>query len=183
MKPIITLEFLEKINACGPAIAAYKEYKPGTELRNVVQKTMELDRFDWANNLLVEIMNKKQQVSYAIFSAELVIDISDDQDSRKAIEAAKNYLKRPSNKTKELAKYAAKYAFFSSEESNCEYSSNSSAAASCAAKVAAETIEYCKAHTYDAIIFACDAVKNSTDRREVKSKIIEYGLNLILNNN
>lgn len=74
-------------------------------------------KYPWLNWLLVRLMNKKQKATYAIFAAELVIDIfekrhSKDNRPRKAIEAAKTYLKNPCKKTKAYAAYAAKEAVY-----------------------------------------------------------------------
>ena len=57
---------------------------------------------------ITRVMTKKQAVQYAVFAAEQVIDIyerkyPDDQRPRKAIEAAKEYLKSPSIKNKKAA--------------------------------------------------------------------------------
>jgi rRNA-processing protein FCF1 len=77
----------------------------------VVKKLIDV-KIDWANWLVVRLMTHSQQVQYAIFAAEQVLDIfekeyPDDKRPRKAIEAAKAYLKNPTEKNKNAAADAA----------------------------------------------------------------------------
>ena len=72
---------------------------PGMAFYNkVCLKLIKVKRLDWANWLVVRLMNHEQQIQYAIYAAEQVIDIYEKQypgedRPRKAIEAAKEYLK------------------------------------------------------------------------------------------
>ena len=110
----ITKKWLKKINACCPESdmdRAEKEFKGDIEL--IAKALLDNNRFDDANWLLTRIMNKSQNVQYAIFAAEQVLSIFEnkypnDNRPRKAIEAAKNYLKNPCKKTKSAA-YATVY--------------------------------------------------------------------------
>jgi hypothetical protein len=59
-----------------------------------LNKLISEDRFDWANWVIVRLMDYDQYVSYAVFAAEQVIDIyekkyPEDKRPRLAIEAAK----------------------------------------------------------------------------------------------
>ena len=68
-------------------------------------------RLGWANWGIVRLMNHKQQVQYAIYAAEQVIDIYEkkypkDDKPRKTIEAAKAFVKVPNEENKNIA-YAA----------------------------------------------------------------------------
>ena len=155
----ITKEFLQKINACSSAMEVGEENKafnkPADEMINSI---MDYGRFDWANWLIVRLINKKQKVQYAIFAAELVVDIyekrcPDNDKPRKAIEAARAYLKNPCKKTKDAA-YAAATAY--------------AAAAAYAAYAAADDAA--------AAYAAADAAYAAAD---VKKQIINYGLTLI----
>jgi len=114
----ITLTWLKKHNACKEAVAAFK--KSGKidlfEILNTLIESNEREKLEWANWLIVRVMNKKQKVQYAIFAAELVIDIFEkeypkDNRPRKAIEAAKKYLKRQSIKNRNAAHAAHAAAF------------------------------------------------------------------------
>ena len=93
----ITLEKLEELRACKDGkewFAAQKE----SELRKVVDALMADNRDGWARWIVSRVMSKKQRVEWAVYCAEKVLHIfeekypSDDRP-RKAIEAAKEYLK------------------------------------------------------------------------------------------
>ena len=100
----ITLEFLKEKSACYRGINLFEEkYPEGGELEDVCKTALELNHFDYANWLLTRLMDKQQAVKYAIFAAELVLPIfeakyPDDKRPRKAIEAAKECLKNPTEK-------------------------------------------------------------------------------------
>ena len=166
----ITKEFLQKINACSSAMEVGEENKafnkPADEMINSI---MDYGRFDWANWLIVRLINKKQKVQYAIFAAELVVDIyekrcPDNDKPRKAIEAARAYLKNPCKKTKDAAYAAADAA-----------AAYAAAAADAAAYAAAADDD--AATTYAAA--AAYAAYAAYAAADVKKQIINYGLTLI----
>lgn len=106
----ITMEWLKEKNACEKARAEWaneKDHGTITTLKRLIKKNPQ-----WANWLIVRVMNYKQYVSYAVFAAEQVIGIYEkkypnDNRPRKAIEAAKLCIKNPSKKNKKAAAYAA----------------------------------------------------------------------------
>ena len=105
----ITEKFLKENTDCGWDIRFAKQHNLiGLPAEKFIKKLMLLGRFDYANWLIVRLMNKKQKTQYAISAAEEVRKIyedkhPDDSRPRKAIEAAKAYLKNPSRKTKVFA--------------------------------------------------------------------------------
>ena len=107
----ITKEWLKDKGACGESYAEFE----GSEMDGVkaVKKCIRIKRLDWANWLIVRIMEYKQYVSYAVFAAEQVIDIferkyPEDNRPRKAIEAAKSCIANPSKENKSASSaYAA----------------------------------------------------------------------------
>ena len=141
----VTKEFLKEKSACRDGYEWWLKNCDG--LDNVAQiKKLAEHRFDWANWLIVRMMEYKEYVSYAVFAAEQVIDIyekkyPDDKRPRNAIEAAKKCIKDPSKANK-----AAAYA-----------------AAADAAYAAA----------YDAAAAAADA---ADARESLQAKIIAYGI-------
>ena len=167
----ITLKLLQKLNACDSAIKlAKKEGLKSHSGQDVINRCMELDHFDYANWLIVRLMSKKQKVQYAVFAAEQVIDIyekkyPDDERPRKAIEAAKDYLKSPSKKTKAAAAAAYAAAAYADAAANAAYAAYNAAYADAAADAAV-----------DAAYNTADA---ATAGKELQIKIIEYGKNLI----
>ena len=110
MKKTITANWLNEINACSDAVEAFKNQKETNPVK-VVQGAMKIDRFNWANWLIVRLMDRKQKIQYAIFAAESVIDIFEkkypnDDRPRNAIEAAKKVLEKDSKKNRDAAAYA-----------------------------------------------------------------------------
>jgi len=109
----ITKKFLESHNACQSGMEWVTDNKLiGLSAKDFLNKLIESDKLDWANWLIVRVMNKKQKVQYAIYAAEQVIDIFEkkypnDDRPRKAIEAAKEYLANPSINAKRNAADAA----------------------------------------------------------------------------
>ena len=73
-------------------------------------------QYQWANWLIVRLLDsKKKKIQYAIFAAELVIDVFErkyptDNRPRKAIEAARMYLNNPTAENKAATADAAVYA-------------------------------------------------------------------------
>ena len=133
----LTKKWLKEHNACEDGYEYALENLLGLGIKETVEKLMSDNKFDWANWYLTKFFNKKQSVEYAIFAAESVLGIYEkqypkDDRPRKAIEAAKECLKNPSD-----AAYAAAYA-----------------------------VAYAAARTADAAA-------------ELKTKIINYGLDLI----
>ena len=160
---IITLKLLQKLNACNSAIKlAKKEGLTFNSEQDVINRCMELDHFDYANWLIVRLMSKMQKVQYAVFAAEQVINIHekkypDDERPRKAIEAAKDYLKNPSKKTKAAAAAAADAAYAAADAAAYAYA----------------------AYAYAAYAAADAAAYAAAAKKELQIKIIEYGKNLI----
>ena len=111
----ITTRFLNDRNACQEGMQWVSDNKLiGMEALPFIDSLMCGDKLDWANWLIVRVMNYKQYVSYAVFSAEQVIDIyekqyPDDKCPRNAIEAAKKCIDNPNAENKKAA-YAAAYA-------------------------------------------------------------------------
>ena len=108
----ITLEWLKEKNACSEAVQAWQEKGCEPDPIKIISLAMEMNRFDWANWLIVRVMSYKQYVSYAVFAAEQVIDIyekkyPDDKRPRNAIEAAKKCIARPTVENKTAARAAA----------------------------------------------------------------------------
>ena len=108
----ITDKFLRIDNcACDSGYQWWLENDKPTDVIATANKLNSEDHNDWANWLIVRFMTHEQKVQYAIYAAEQVIDIyekkyPDDDRPRKAIEAAKNYLKDKSKKKADAA-YAA----------------------------------------------------------------------------
>ena len=129
----ITKEFLEAQDACASGMEWVTENKLiGLESNEFVQKLIESKKLDWANWLLVRLIDQRKQIQYAIFAAEKVLHnyetlYTDEDRPRKAIEAAKEYLNDSSEKNRFIASSAAcaAYSAYSAADS-AAYSARSS---------------------------------------------------------
>jgi hypothetical protein len=65
----ITTEFLKDKNACPEGVKWFdaQEERDGAK---VVEKLMSEDKLDWANWLIVRIMERERRIAYAIFAVE-----------------------------------------------------------------------------------------------------------------
>lgn len=160
----ITTEFLESINACDEGkdwVAKYEDKEPIAVIRCLVAD----DKWEWANWLIVRIMDYKQHVSYAIFAALQVIDIYEkqypgDDRPRKAIEAAQRCVNNPTEENKSAAESAAW------------------SAAAWSARSAAWSAESARSAAWSEWS-ARSAAAESAESAAMKTKIIEYGISLL----
>jgi len=182
----ITVEQLEKARACTEGIEWFKKQNC-TDLKEVIQKAIETKDFNilkYANWGLTRFLSKKDKIRYAIFAAEQVLYLYEkkypkDKRPREAIQAAKNYLEKP---TLENKKAAAAYAAAAFAAGAAAYATAADAAdaAAFAAGAAAFTADAADAAA-DAAFAATDAAFAATDAAGIKllSKILEYGITLI----
>ena len=152
---IITEEFLNEKGACVSGVKWFRNYEGDRELIPILNALIADDKHDDANWLIVRCMTKDQYVRYAIFAAEQVIDIfkkkyPEDNRPRTAIEKAKEYLQ---SKTKIGAADDAYVAYV----------------AAYAADAAAD----------DADAAADDADAAHAARKEMRERILRYGISLL----
>jgi hypothetical protein len=93
----ITESWLQEKLACEEGVAWFLAQKE-TEAIPVLKALMKDDEFNWANWLIVRVMDRPQYLAYAIFAAESVIHTwvakyPKDKRPQKAIKAAKAVLK------------------------------------------------------------------------------------------
>jgi len=119
----ITLKSLRKLSPCEPGYEwCRKNFKKGkNNLAEVLRALQNDGHNNWANWLIVRHMTHEQKIMYAIFAAEQVINIYEkkyptDDRPRKAIEAAKEYLR-----LKTAAAAAAAYAAAEMQKRIIEY--------------------------------------------------------------
>ena len=142
----ITKEWLESKNACHSSLTyVCANNYIGLDIVDFLEKLIKEKRLSDANWLITKGMNKKQNVLYAIFAAEQVISIYEkkypkDSRPRKAIEAAKRYIKNPCKKTK-----AAAYAAYAAATTDAADAADAAYAADAAANAA-----YAAAYAADA---------------------------------
>ena len=112
----ISKAWLEKQDACSDGIDWWEECGE-TDGIGVVKLLMLEKKYDWANWLIVRVMDDdkkngyKMYVAYGVFAAEQVIHLFEekypnDKRPRQAIEVAKACIEKPSKENKELANAA-----------------------------------------------------------------------------
>ena len=179
----ITESWLVEKGACVDGVARFIS-QPISDGKELVEALIADKKLDWANWLIVRIMDYKRYVSYAVYAAEQVIDIyekkySNDKRPRKAIEAAKKCIKNPSKENKaaaHAAAYAAYAAHAAAYAAYAAYAAHAAAYAANAAYAAANAAAYAAyaAHAANAA-YAADNAAHAA----MKTKILKYGLTLI----
>lgn len=115
--------WIKRYQPCICAVEWCKENCTSKKPLDVLHTLIKYKEYSWANWLIVRLMTHPQQIRYAIYAAEKVIKIfeeeyPDDNRPREAIRAAKRYLKNPTKKNANAADaadaadaaYAAAYA-------------------------------------------------------------------------
>src|SRR3990167_5264267 len=188
----ISLDWLKEKNACEEGIRWFSVQKE-TDALNVIKTLMADNRSDWANWLIVRLMEYKQYVAYAIFAAEQVVWIYEkkypgDKRPRTAIDAAKKCLKDQSkeNKAAADAAYAAAYAAYAAARDAAAYAAAYAAYAAAAytsapAAYAAAAAAYAAAcdAARDAAAYAAYADADAAYAKKMKIKILRYGIKLL----
>src|SRR3990167_9469387 len=108
----ITVDWLEGKRACLEGIKYFETLKEKDAFKIFEEMIERKENLHWANWAIVRLIEKPQFVAYAIYAAEQVLDIYEkqypkDDRPRKAIEAAKGYLKNPSANAANAANAAA----------------------------------------------------------------------------
>ena len=175
---LITEQWLNEKNACLTSKdTAIKNNWIGLNIFQSLDLLIYANRLNDANWLIAQYMKKKQNVLYAIFAAEQVIHIFEkkcpnEDRPRKAIKAAKNYLKNPCKKTKDSA-YDAAYAAAAYD------------AAAYAAYAAYAADDADAAHAAANAANAANAYANAANaayaNANLKLKIIQNGINILKN--
>jgi hypothetical protein len=105
----ITKKWLKEKDACKDGIKWFIS-QTETDCISLVEKLININ-IDWANWLIIGILNKKQCIEYAIFAAEKVLHIFEEKyleekRPRLAVESAKSVLKHNTKKNRDVAKVA-----------------------------------------------------------------------------
>jgi len=182
----LTNGWLEKKRACRSGMEWFNNQEE-TDSVKVSRALLKEKKYRDCNWLVVRVMNKKQEVQYAVFSAELVINIfekkyPDDKRPRKAIEAAKNYISNPCRKTRAAAAAATTAAYDAAYADDAAYAAATAAAYAAAADDAAAYAAYAAAaYAADAAAAAAyDADDAAADAKEkIRIKILKYGIEIL----
>ena len=198
----ITDKWIKNKRPCEEALKWWDktERNSTTILKNLIKE----EHYDWANWFIVRLMTHDKKIRYAIYAAEQVIDIfekkyPDNDRPRKAIQAAKNYLKDKTVKNKNDAAAASAYAASAYDDAAsaaaaaydaaaAAYAYAAAAAAYAAAAYAAAAAAYA-ASAYDAAYaasaYAAAAAASAYDdaassaKKEMQLNILNYGMKLL----
>ena len=107
----ITKEWLKEKRACADGYAWFLNCGKSKDI-DVLNALISGKYLQWANWLIVRVMNRKQKLRYAIFAAEQVIDIYEKKNPnnkapRNAIKAAKRVLEHDTKENRAAAAAAA----------------------------------------------------------------------------
>jgi hypothetical protein len=197
----LSIKVLQKYGACSEGVKWYQDYgcpKTVTGTVNLLLDSSNSNKLSWSIWLIARMLSRKDEIRYAIFAAEQVIEIfekqyPDDKRPRNAIEAAKKVLKNPSLKNKNAAANAyaaavnaaaAANAAYTVAAANAAYAAAANAACAAANAAYAAAVNAAAANAYAAAAAAYAAAANAAcaaanAAAEMKLKIIRYGLSLI----
>lgn len=165
----ITKEFLKEHNACSPGYKWFCD-QDETELLPLLHKLIGEKHFKWANWLIARCMSYSQRIKYIVYIAEKVLNIfekeyPDNLAPREAIKAAKECIKNPSEKNRQIAKDAV---------DNTRIDINH--ATSVAAYYAADATVYA---AYAAAINAATDAAYTDAKKTMYRDILNYGISLL----
>jgi hypothetical protein len=183
----ITKQWLKKESACSEGYQYFlSKHTNSFDASELLKNLIADKKYPWGIWILQRTLSKTDLVRLAVFSAEQVIGVfekkyPDDDRPRKAIEAAKEYIKNPTAYAADAADaassaaYAADAAAYAADAAS--YAAYAARAASYAA-YAADAAAYA-AYAADAAAYAADAAAYAADA--IKIKILKYGLKLLKN--
>jgi hypothetical protein len=184
MRKTISVKYLKSLNACNEAIEEFAEQRERNTLKlfNKIIKSENHKYLNWANWLIVRLMNRKQRIQYVVYAAKQVLSIFEkkypnDKRPRTAIKAAEKCIKADSNKNRNAA-YAAHAAAYAAADATAHAAAHAAYATAYAAYAAAHAA-YATAHA--AAYAAADAAADA-GRNKMKIKILKYGLNILEDN-
>ena len=156
MKTKITRQWLEDHHACDDDVEYFNKHYTEINAIKLANKLIGDKKYYYCNWLISKQLTIENCIRYAIYAAELVIDIfeteyPDDDRPRNAIEAAKYYLEHPSSTAAANAAAAAVAATASANATSAvTYTAAANAAAATAAAFAAVNAAAAAANATDA---------------------------------
>jgi len=187
----LTKQILENHRACSQRIEWYTSNGEPDSVEETIEKLLssdEREKFGWSNWLLSRVLPPDDKIRYAIFAAELVLDIfekeyPDDKRPRNAIESAREYLL---NKDVAAARVAAREAEEAADDATCvaacvDYvaarAADAARAVDAACAACGDYADYAACAAACAVIYTIRAVCEAD--YTTYTKIINYGLSLV----
>jgi hypothetical protein len=181
----MNLQFLKEKGACCEGVEWWIKKGSKKNIFEVINDLKKEKRYKCANWLLTHSFSEVQNVSYAIFAAEQVLSIFEkkypqDNRPRKAIEAAKAWLKEPTEGNR-IAANAAAYAAAYAAANAAAYAANAAAYAAYAANAAnaANAAAYATNADAYAAYAAYDAYDAYAAYEKLQIKIINFGIEIL----
>ena len=188
----ITKEWLEEKNACHEGQEWFENQKlsDGLEIGKALMGE-DKTKNEWANWLIVRIMERKQYLAYAIFAARQVLDIfekkyPEDNRPRLAIEAAEKCLREDSAAARAAARAAgdaARAAAVAAAVDAWDAAVDAAGAAGAAAGAAAvDAWAAARAAAVAAAVDAWDAAwaaAGDAAMVEMQVRLLDYGIKLL----
>lgn len=181
----LTMAWLRKQEACSDGMDWFKAFGKSDSVE-VMEGLLKDGKLNWANWLIVRLLNLEDRIRYAIFASEQVIDRFEKEypeykRPRLAIEAAKDVLKRNSAETRKSAWDAARDALDDGDAVDAEAATwaarpAGAARAAWAAGAAGAAVDAGDAVAATAATWAAWAAGDAGNI--VKEKIIRYGIEL-----
>jgi hypothetical protein len=145
----ITKTWLKEKGACSDGTQWFIEQKETNAIK-VLNKLVTEKHLDWANWTVTKLLMHKQQIAYAVFAAEQVLDVyerrhTNEKAPRKAIKIAKLVLKQNTAVNRSAANAAANAANAAAYAANATYVAGAANAA------------YAAAYAADAAAYAANA--------------------------
>ena len=155
----ISIETLKENGACSDGME-WLESLGTLDLKTVIEKGIEQEQWSHLRYGLSYLMTKPQRVEWVIFCAESVLHIYEDQypennAPRKAIDAAKNWLKNTCEKTRKASSASASAASTAAAADDAAYAADDAYAAAAAAASTAAASAFVAA-SYDASAYTVD---------------------------
>lgn len=181
----LSLGLLKKLGACAEAIEAYEkrqESDPVVVIKLLIDGCEELkhvsryERLQWANWLIVRLLSHKDAVRYAVFAAEAVLEMFEeeypnDNRPRRAIEAAKAWLQDQSEENKRAA-YAAYAAYAAADATDAAY-------AAAAYATYATYVAYAAYAGYAAYVAYVAYAGYAADYNAMLKSVLNHGIELL----
>ena len=204
----LTKQILENHRACSEGMEWYISNDEPASVEETIEKLLasdEHEKFGWSNWLLSRVLPLDDKIRYAIFAAELALDIfekefPEDKRPRNAIKSAREYLSNKDGTAAGYADYAERAAAYADRETYADaatYADRAACEATRAARAAcADDADNAADYAYYAVVDAVYAVyedraddadnvagevARAADEAYVSTytKIINYGLSLI----
>ena len=173
----LTLEWLELKNACSEGIDWFLKQEE-SNVEKILEKLEEENITQYQNWLITNLLNKKNNVRYAVFAVKQVLSIfedkyPDDKRLRKAIQVAEKYIEDDASAAAASAADAAYVAYAAADADDAAYA----AAYAAYASAAADDDDDAAYAAYAA--YAADAAYAAADaKKELYKKVFDYGKSL-----